>query len=90
MPVRISLPLVTLAGLLATVSLAGPAAAEGPGYAEAAPRAAPRRLAHRPLPPAGLDRRYGAYAGPRVYGPVVRAYLPRNDNVPMYNEPPPR
>ncbi len=90
MPVRISLPLAALAGLLATLSLAGPAAAEGPGYAEAAPRVAPRRLAHRPLPPAGLDRRYGPYAGPRVYGPVVRAYLPRNDNVPMYNEPPPR
>ena len=88
MPVRTSLPLAALAGLLATLATAGPAAAEGPGYAAAPPRFAPRRLAHRPLPPAGFGRAYGPPPGPRAYGPVVRAYLPRNDNVPMYNEPP--
>lgn len=89
MPVRISL---TLAGLMATLALAGPAAAEAPGYADAGPRSAPRRLAHRPLPPSRIERGrgYGPYAGRRAYGPVVRAYLPRNDSVPMYNEPPAR
>ena len=85
MPVRTSLPLAAFAGLLATLA-AGPAAAEGPGYAEAPPRFAPHRLPSRPPP--GFDRGYGAHAGPRAYGPVVRAYLPRNDSVPMYNEPP--
>ena len=85
MPVRTSLPLAAVAGLLATLA-AGPAAAQGPGYAEAPPRFAPRRLPPRPLP--RFDRGYGASVGPRAYGPVVRAYLPRNDSVPMYNEPP--
>ena len=91
MPPRISLPLALLAGVLATASLAGPAAADAPGDTDAAPRFAPRRLVHRP-PPAGIDRERvdRPYAGRPLYGPVVRAYLPRNNNVPMYNEPPAR
>ena len=87
MPVRISLPLAALVGLLATLA-AGPAAAQGPGYTEPPPRLTPHRPAHRPLPPGGFARGYGPSAGPRADGPVVRAYLPRNDSVPMYNEPP--
>ncbi len=86
MPARISLPIAAL------LALAGPALAEGPGYADAARHDAPRRLAHRPYPRPDAYRGpgYDPYARRRAYGPVVRAYLPRNDSLPMYNEPPAR
>ena len=93
-----------LAGALAC-ALLPPASARaegGPGaeplrIAPAAPLPPHARLrpcCRRPLPPeiAYRDPRGLPPPPPALHapGPVVRAYLPRNDALPMYNEPPAR
>lgn len=73
-------PMLSGAALLAGIVLApGAGSAEG-GYDRSVPSA------HRCAAP-----RPGCHArGPSMPPAVVRAYLPRNNAVPMYNEPPPR
>ncbi|WP_430910671.1 hypothetical protein [Methylobacterium sp. sgz302541] len=73
-------PMLSGAAFLAGIVLVpGVGSAEG-GYARSVPSA------HRCAAP-----RPGCHArGPSMPPAVVRAYLPRNDAVPMYNEPPPR
>ncbi|KQS53072.1 hypothetical protein ASG32_15660 [Methylobacterium sp. Leaf361] len=65
-----------------TALLAGLVLAHGPAFAE-------RRGAHHPT--RRIVRVRPVPAVPAVPPPVlVRGYLPRNHNVPMYNEPPRR
>ncbi|WP_375454528.1 hypothetical protein [uncultured Methylobacterium sp.] len=89
MPAPMPTLIAALAGLSAMLVLAGPAAADAPGPDDAPPRFAPRSL--RPPQAAGRDIRGPDHHAPPGYGrDIVRAYLPRNDNVPIYNEPPAR
>ncbi|ACL59421.1 hypothetical protein [Methylobacterium nodulans] len=78
------------AGLLLCLALAIPAAADGmpPGYAPALPRHAPADLDRRPRRP---DRAFRIQ--PVTYGETdgvaYHAWMPRNERLPIYNEPPP-
>ncbi|GBU19914.1 MULTISPECIES: hypothetical protein [Methylobacterium] len=80
-----SRPLVRALGL-ALALMSAPAFAQGaeplPLGPAPAPRFAPPPAAHPCCRPRPVVQAPG--------GPVVRAYLPRNLAVPMYNEPPPR
>jgi hypothetical protein len=75
-----------LACALALIALAALPALARDFHPEGA-RHHPRHHLRRPLPPEI------AYRDPRGYGPparIIRGYLPRNNAVPMYNEPPQR
>lgn len=77
------LGLLALAGALlppATAATTG-TAARAEGYRPGPPRPCVPAPCRRPPPPPGFG-----------YGPpaIVSGYLPRNHNVPMYNEPPAR
>ncbi|KAB1074713.1 hypothetical protein [Methylobacterium planeticum] len=84
-PVKTTRAALCLACALAVSALAAPPAlAHGPHHRGGRPH---HHHVRRALPP-GI-----AYRDPRELGPpprIVRGYLPRNDAVPMYNEPPPR
>lgn len=91
MPAPMPTLITALAGIAAMLALAGPAAADAPGPDDAPPRFAPRSRPLRPPQAAGRDIRGPDRPAPPGHGrDVVRAYLPRNDNVPIYNEPPAR
>ena len=86
---------ILVAAALAALVMVQPVRAGG-STLDDAPRLAPsthqgvRRLLPR-TPSAAEPRRFERHRSP-AYGPspIVRAYLPRNDAVPMYNEPPAR
>lgn len=85
MPARTPTRIAVLVAMLALVAPAR-ADAPGPGYG------APPRFAPQPHRPRALHRdAYEFGRAPRpLHGPTVRAYLPRNPNLPIYNEPPAR
>ncbi|WP_375462709.1 hypothetical protein [uncultured Methylobacterium sp.] len=94
MPARMPNLIAGLASAAAMLLIAPSASARAPGFGDdAAPRSAPSHHRIRRPSPDGADRAARGYApGLSGYGPpsIVRAYLPRNTNVPMYNEPPTR